>query len=49
MALQEQLVLGSWPDGDDVTEQPNREFLAAPLALEAAAAAGCKGGGVRSF
>ena len=49
MALQEQLVLGSWPDGEDVTEQPNREFLAAPLALEAAAAAGCKGGGVRSF
>ena len=37
------LVVGSWPDGGDVTEQPNRECLAAPLALEAAAAAGCKG------
>ena len=43
MALQEQLVVGSWPDEGDVTEQPNRECLAAPLALEAAAAAGCKG------
>ena len=29
--------------GEDVTEQPNRACMAALLALEAAAAAGCKG------
>jgi hypothetical protein len=34
MALHELLVVGSLPDGEDVTEQPNRECLAAPLALE---------------
>ena len=37
MALQERLVVGSWPDEEDVTEQPYRECLAAALALEAAA------------
>jgi hypothetical protein len=36
-SLRERLLIGSWPDGEDVSEQPYRECLAAPLALEAAA------------
>ena len=36
-SLRERLLIGSWPDGEDVSEQPFRECLAAPLALEAAA------------
>lgn len=37
MELVEQLLVGTWPDGEEVGEQPHRECLAAPLALEAAA------------
>ena len=36
-ALQETLLVGTWPVGEDVSEQPYRECLAAPLALEGAA------------
>ena len=36
-ASREKLLIGTWPDGEDVSEQPHRECLAAPLALEAAA------------
>ncbi len=35
--LREELLVGTWPRGEDVSEQPYRECLAAPLALEAAA------------
>jgi hypothetical protein len=35
-SLRERLLIGSWPEGEGVSEQPYRE-LAAPLALEAAA------------
>jgi hypothetical protein len=35
--LREELLVGTWPEGVDVSEQPYRECLAAPLALEAAA------------
>lgn len=37
MTLREELLIGTWPFGEDVSEQPYRECLAAPLALEAAA------------
>lgn len=36
-SLRERLLIGTWPGGEDVSEQPYRECLAAPLALEAAA------------
>ena len=36
-SLREKLLIGTWPVGEDVSEQPYRECLAAPLALEAAA------------
>ena len=36
-ALRDRLLVGTWPDGEDVSAQPYRECLAAPLALEAAA------------
>jgi hypothetical protein len=34
--LREHLLIGTWPAGAPVAEQPHRELLAAPLALEAA-------------
>ena len=34
--LREQLLIGTWPEGEDVAEQAHRECLAASLALEAA-------------
>jgi hypothetical protein len=35
--MRERLLIGAWPTGEDVSEQPFRECLAAPLALEGAA------------
>ncbi|MFN5017560.1 hypothetical protein [Bradyrhizobium sp.] len=46
--LREELLVGTWPLGEDVSEQQYRECLAAPLALEAAARVLDLGGQVRS-
>lgn len=35
-ALEQQLLVGTWPEGEAVAEQAHREALAAPLALQAA-------------